>query len=249
MDEVADRNHLQERNGVWYYRRRVPWDLVRSFGSQFVKKSLKTGLIKEAQQRRNILDVQFDAEFADLRKSAGPSSVTRPAAKIVKAGARSPLSREQVQARVSDYISEQVSKFETNLQANPVETTDQKIEILSEREMIVDVLGTPEHGLQHEWVADAFQQLFGDARFAEVTSVHAAELVRRGLLEIARREIAVLSDEFTPGGFDGLFLRSGRTSVTFGQVAEEYLSDEIERARINRRKEQWSIKSEPTSRS
>ena len=56
--------HLQRRNGVYYYRRRIPLYLVIQFGRKFVQVSLHTNNLKEAKKLRTLRDLEWDAKFA-----------------------------------------------------------------------------------------------------------------------------------------------------------------------------------------
>jgi integrase len=239
MKEVPDRNRLELRNGVWQYRRRVPADLGRSFGKPMVRQSLNTGSIKEAQKRRNILDVEYDARFAALRLENAGTETTPSPARITKANTRAPLSREEVKQIIADHVARETAKFERSILARPAEDSEEKAALEWEQAKIIDVLGQPENPLQHELIADTYETLFKGRQFGGVSSTEAAELVRRGLIEIIRHETRILSDDFP------LFAPEPRAGVpptsqtTFGEVAREYLNDEIEKATVNRRRPQW----------
>jgi hypothetical protein len=60
---VSDQRLLR-RNGVYYYRRRVPLHLVEKFGKKVVQASLHTTSLKEAKKRRTLRDLEWDAKFA-----------------------------------------------------------------------------------------------------------------------------------------------------------------------------------------
>ncbi len=66
--EVPSQQHLQRRGKVWYFRRRVPQDLISAVGRETVFESLKTVDLNEAKQRRNVRLCQLDAEWAALRE-------------------------------------------------------------------------------------------------------------------------------------------------------------------------------------
>ncbi|HEX4238036.1 MAG TPA: DUF6538 domain-containing protein, partial [Xanthobacteraceae bacterium] len=60
----VSKQRLQRRNGVYYYRRRVPLQLVAKFGKKFVQVSLQTTSLKEAKKLRTLCDLEWDAKFA-----------------------------------------------------------------------------------------------------------------------------------------------------------------------------------------
>src|SRR3984885_11206377 len=69
MPEVSKPPNIFPRNGVYYYRRRVPRDLVEHLGRREIKKSLKTGSNAEARVRGNLAACDFDRLFAEARKA------------------------------------------------------------------------------------------------------------------------------------------------------------------------------------
>ena len=58
-------------NGVYYFRRRVPSDLVEVVGRERIKKSLKTNSLIKAKARAEKLAVEYEAEWVKLRESKG----------------------------------------------------------------------------------------------------------------------------------------------------------------------------------
>src|ERR1700751_1523367 len=78
--------HLQRRDGVYYYRRRVPLQLVAKFGKTFVQVSLHTSNLKEAKKRRTLCDVEWDAKFdaisSPVNGSGGRTVHTQPLSEI-----------------------------------------------------------------------------------------------------------------------------------------------------------------------
>jgi hypothetical protein len=62
------KNRLQNRNGTWHFRAKVPIDLQEAFGKREEKKSLKTGSRTEARRIANALSLEFDAKIGFLRR-------------------------------------------------------------------------------------------------------------------------------------------------------------------------------------
>ena len=93
--------HLQRRNDVYYYRRRVPLHLVAKFGKKVVQVSLHTTNLKEAKQRRSLCDVEWDARFAAASSPAhgdnGPALQT--------SALTQPLSETELVQLVRDYVA------------------------------------------------------------------------------------------------------------------------------------------------
>ena len=63
--------YLIERDGIWFYNRRVSKDLISEVASSFMRRSHGTSDKSEAQRRRNIENVLADAKFAELRAGSG----------------------------------------------------------------------------------------------------------------------------------------------------------------------------------
>jgi len=51
---VAGNQRLHHRNGVYYYRRRVPHHLVKKIGKEFIQLSLQTTSLMTAKKWRAI---------------------------------------------------------------------------------------------------------------------------------------------------------------------------------------------------
>jgi hypothetical protein len=58
MEKVSSKHHLCRRNGVFYYRRRVPTHLVHTFGKKTIQFSLETSSLSEAKKRRAAEDLK-----------------------------------------------------------------------------------------------------------------------------------------------------------------------------------------------
>lgn len=79
MKQVAETHHLQKRGNFWHYYRRVPKSLVSVIGKSFIKKSLGTQDLKSAKNLRNVLNVRYDAEFAEAENAANtPVASAKP---------------------------------------------------------------------------------------------------------------------------------------------------------------------------
>ncbi|WP_192357672.1 DUF6538 domain-containing protein [Mesorhizobium mediterraneum] len=229
---MSDDRYLWGRNGVFYYRRRMPDHLAPIYGKTFVQ-SLHTKSRAEARKRRNTLNVRFDCEFERLptceQADNGP-----------QAASFKRLSGEEVGRQVADYFSSQFSKFERRYVNDPAETADQLSEIKIDREMRLQSLADPGHPDQQRWVHQTFEQLFADRRFDGLTEAGVAEVVRRGLVSLVRKELAVLRDDIvTETSAPISSMISTSEQVTFGEIARDYLEDERTRATLNKRRRQW----------
>ena len=94
---------LQHRNGVYYYRRRVPLPLVARIGKKVVQVSLHTTNLKEAKKRRTLRDLEWDAKFAACSSPANGGD--GPAVPTTSLG--QPLSESELLQLVRDYVARQ----------------------------------------------------------------------------------------------------------------------------------------------
>src|SRR5262249_49583936 len=92
---------LQRRNGVYYYRRRVPLHLVAEFGKKVVQVSLHTTSLKEAKKRRTLRDLEWDAKFAAC--SSPTNGGHGPVVQTTALG--QPLSEGELLQLVRDYVA------------------------------------------------------------------------------------------------------------------------------------------------
>src|SRR5215831_10089592 len=105
MKTVSGDQRLLRRKGVYYYRRRVPIQLIDKFGRKFVQLSLHTTSFKEAKQLRTVKDLEWDARFdaAGAELSPAPNA---PDSKI----ATSPLSQTELLRLVREYVERKDSE-------------------------------------------------------------------------------------------------------------------------------------------
>ena len=68
------KTHLLRRNGRYYFRVRVPKDLVDILGKKEIKKSLKTSDYKEACKRLPVEQLEADDLFDQARRELSPAS-------------------------------------------------------------------------------------------------------------------------------------------------------------------------------
>lgn len=237
---MADRIHLQRRGTVWHYRRRVPEQLVKAYGKPYVHQSLHTGSIKEAQKLRNCLDVQFDAEFAQT-SAPQPNQAPAKSAPLVlnKKTTGTALGRSQIANRVADYVAAKISGFARWNEVDPIESEAIKNDLEQERQEMMKALSQPGNFHRDEWVSRTFEQLFPNPAFSDVTRDQVAEIVRRGLIEVVKGELAILADQYDRPVSDPLFKELPAQRTTFGEVARDFQERETKNARINNYREQW----------
>ncbi|WP_420418331.1 DUF6538 domain-containing protein [Pacificispira sp.] len=97
-------NRLLNRKGTWYFRAKVPAELVEAFGQREAKKSLRTSDKRVARKRADVLSVQFDAKIDDLRRKLAASASQRVNLRQ--------LSRFQINRMVSTWVEKQIAEIE-----------------------------------------------------------------------------------------------------------------------------------------
>jgi integrase len=230
---VSDQRLLRRKNGVYYYRRRVPLPLVKKFGKKFVQVSLHTNNLKEAKKRRTLRDLEWDAKFAACSSSANGGD--DPAVQTTSLG--KPLSENELLQLVRDYVGrqDQLARQQevTDYPENPAQRADMTIEA----EVESQILTSRDHPQAQQWIYLAGQEALKPAGRSfedpDFPGEALAELVRRGLLELNRRWHARLADDHSRSFFDQLFDPARPAKETFGRIAEHHLRLVEEDAAIN----------------
>lgn len=224
---MSDTYRLQCRNGTWYYHRRVPDHLVVEFGRDVVKVSLGTKSKAEAKKLRTIQDLKWDAQFASFeRQGASPSvpssKVTVPLADIVR-----------------DYVKRMDRKSELAITENGPVNRNELASLVENAEIELGILQNPDDPRQGEWISRAWDRVLKSANVSFEPVGPAREqffaLVRRALLEMTRRRLARATDDFGRVHFDEMFNPSRVPSISFGALADDYLSWKKEIGKVNNR--------------
>ena len=232
---MAETNRLLKRKNVWYYRRRVPLHLVSKAGKKFIQVSLDTTSLVEAKKRRSVLDLEWDARldaFENSDENAVANEVAdKPALALVE------LVRRYVE-RIDHRSAQQL------LKDGPVDLAEQQA-MQMDNELELQALTTPEDTHAAEWVYLAGQRVLKDSDVSVADGLSAsqsAEIVRRGLMEIARRKSARLRDDFSTKHYDHLFDPDRPAEVLFGDLAKQHLAMKLEEAEANSQSTKWTEK-------
>ena len=224
---------LQRRNGVYYYRRRVPLHLVAKFGKKFVQVSLHTNNPKEAKKLRTLRDLEWDAKFAACSSPAnggdGPAVPTTALAQ--------PLSESDLRQLVRDYVARRDQLARKREVTDYPENPAQRAEMTIEAEVESQILTSRDDPQTQQWIYVTGQEALKAAGRSfedpDIPGEALAELIRRALLELTRRRRARLAEDHSRSFFDQLFDPSRAAKETFGKIAEQYLQLVEEDAAIN----------------
>lgn len=212
--------HLHRRRAVYYYRRKVPLDLVETFGRREVSRSLRTKERAEALRKVALEDVRWNEEFDAARRklrAKRATSLTDAEARqlVIKWFWRdeqtgwgvntSNRSREEILLEAGEDISHMADPDDPGTLAVVQREADV---ILAEAHVALDKGG------------DAYRSF--------------VELLRRAMLERARRRRAGLVDDHA-ATYDPMFQeqRAGTPEpsssepnpVSFGEMVDRYMSD------------------------
>jgi hypothetical protein len=223
MGQVSKTIHLTRRGAVYYYYRRVPDFVSAAIGETVIKYSLKTHDVKQARALAEIEDVKWSAKFDAI---ANGGAVTPRAAATTATVDAIDL--------VRDYVARTDRRAQQRADQNPPRSRRQLHEMKADAEIGIQILRDPGDPRGSEWATATANKLLrpeGDAPYRIDDEVE--QLARRALLELSRRKIARLDDDFTRPFFDHLFNPVAAKPVTFGELADQYLRQELEAAQIN----------------
>lgn len=79
MEDLSEYTNLHRRKGRYYFRVRVPLDLVSAIGEKEIKKSLCTADLSEARHKLPIEQLKADELFSKTRRNNLKPSSENPA--------------------------------------------------------------------------------------------------------------------------------------------------------------------------
>lgn len=130
MKAISSTQHLLHRDGVYYYRRRVPEPLVSTVGKKVVQYSLGTTILAEAKKRRDAENLKwttrFEALASDSQSVADAVSGTGPV---------QVLSEAEAVRLVQQYVEHSDAKNRQRLMADPPETEAERAAMKQDAEM------------------------------------------------------------------------------------------------------------------
>jgi hypothetical protein len=236
MKTVSANNHLLRRNGVYYYRRRVPAQLVSALGRKFVQLSLNTTSLQQAKKLRTVKDLEWDAQFEAAEKKSAPAKTGSNSAQAVTKSAA--LFEREVVELVRDYVERMDERFRGRLADDPPESEQVKAEMQIDKELDIQILRNRDDLQADMWVSKTGQEILQWSIHDPVPQAF-WEIVRRALLELDRRSLARLQDDHQTAFFDHLFNPARPTETKFGELADQFLQHVDEEAAANRMSRKW----------
>lgn len=230
---MPKKHNLTNRDGVWYYRRRVPKGLEKAIGKKVIQFSLKTKDFEEAAKLRNYHDFQFDDQFEQAK--------TQPLEPIQTDSA---LSRDEALRIVRDYVQKTDLKFQKREAKRGVISEDIKRDIELELGISESTFAdlSSEEAQLHVGAAGHKLLAANDIKLDLNDPVRNEffEFVRHALLEIYRRAQARHNQDFSHSHFDHLFAPQSEYSIkptsdtALSKVCDEYLEDYERKAKVKK---------------
>lgn len=224
MSDVSKAQGLFKPKGinVFYYRRRVPLDLVALVGKRELKQSLKTSDIKEAKSARNRLAAEWDDYFRRLRTASGVAIDRSPRRSAE-------LSLLEIDSAIERYVETCSVQQERDLtQADWRDETEREDRIVETYRAIAHYENPGADATRMD-IASLERMIFGDAGVRRsLTSAERErieELLRRAMLEIERRALALLKNRFDIPAFDERFRASSGRIMALRDLSKQYLAD------------------------
>lgn len=188
---------LLKRADSYYYYRRVPKHLASEVGKPVIKLSLGTSNLKKASQLRSLKDIEWDEKFRSIEKKLA-SNEELPC-----------MTRTLALEKVRSFVQKRDEKWAKSLSNDPPYSADQRTEMLIEALEDEQSLMEKDQPDGQRTIWHAYQEITSGIAYKfdhkEISETEFVEIIRRGLLEITRREIARLKDDFAKVSFDNLF--------------------------------------------
>ncbi len=149
---------------------------------------------------------------------------------------------------MQEYVEQADKRAKERLASDLPDSEDQKTEIITDIGMHQQILQNRDDPRADEFIYDVGQEILGKAGLSvadsQVPYSAFAEFVRRGLLELDRRNLARLNDDHSEPFFDQQFNPVRAPDRTFGEIADQYLQLTKEDATANQTSQKWVNKQE-----
>lgn len=205
---------LVQRQGTWYYRRRVPRHLAATFG-KVVQFSLGTKDLKAAKQRRTVAELEWDARFA--------TEEDRLAQADAPAQEGEPLPTSTAVELIRTYVERMDRRTTERLLAKAPATQAERRSMVEDADYGLQMLRNLDDPRGAERVFVTGQKVLTEAGTPSPTDTAFDELVRRCLIELDRRKLARLTDDPGRGYHDPLFDPARPPDMAFCELTEQYL--------------------------
>jgi integrase len=230
---MGRKNHLFLRDGVYYYRRRVPDRIAARIGQRMIQFSLRTSDKALAYKRREIEDVKCSGLFAKATADLDSELFASDDPSTPKLNALSP--NQAVRLAWNYFMRMDAKSADSFKNDGPISDSErEELKLNAEFEIqSIDSLDDPNASQAASWAA---QKLLAEEKIPASNSddidAEFIALIKRAAREIARRRLARLDSGFSPT-FDTLFDPNNPPCPTVAELAKELLQEKREDAKIN----------------
>jgi Domain of unknown function (DUF6538) len=208
MSKMPSTYRLLNRKGVWYYRRRVPPELVERMGMEVVSLSLGTKDLKEAQKQRELKDLEWSARFEQL--AALPSMNGSQSGKM-------PITGHEAEKLIRAYLEKSIRTFTRRYEDDPPKDIAERQEMAKQIDIDATILTSVGDPQNDELVAVSLDRVLRGYAVDPSIEPELASFHRRALLEIQRRKLDTLNSRFDRPYIDPLFAPDHKPELTFGE--------------------------------
>lgn len=225
---MSDNHHLLRRDGRYYYRRRVPEDVVAGVGLRVIKFSLHTSDKGKAKQARAVADVEWDARFEAVRVSQAKPVIRRETE--TRAGV---AETAMIVQRVRDFVERRSAIVTARLAADGPADEAERHDLIADAGIGLQALRNLDDPNGAAWVDEVARKIAAENNL--VSNAKLDGYVRRALMEVQNRKLAALQSRHDLLFFDQLFDPRGQPDVTFAEIADQYATEQRATAAANDR--------------
>jgi integrase len=220
------------RKNRWLYSRRVPTELIPVLGYQVIRRSLSTADKAVAMKRRSALDATVEAMFDEARKTldsqVGLGSLKGPKIKSLSRSEARNAPIEIITQHVRQMVAADVARASKSYLLDPPENAEEHAEMLQGIDETASILRNRNDQRGLEWISkwtDRILAVTGLIDNPKVDQAMAAEIVKRGLLEVELQKLDLARGNYSATHYDPLFDPKRQDQTDFGSLCEMYLAD------------------------
>lgn len=234
MDEMAKPRGLVLRDRIFYYRKRIPRDLVERYGKSEVWVSLDTDNFELSVGRYHEEAAKLEAEFNAIRHRRSlfnephSHSISVNALKVTEEEAIA-VARALVVQRLSGIENENSSR---RRQPNKQELTDYEVELSGDIGRLLDPNNDEGNQFVQSAAKHAYKNYGYDFNVLNDNNRRPLELIRRALIAVYRIEMARLGGDYSDNPRDTLFHdleKDDALELRKGERFEETVSSAMEK--------------------
>lgn len=220
--------HLIVRNGIYYYKRRVPADARKAFGGEMYQVSLETRSLNQAEGKRALQDIMFLQRVDAARSNEQPTPMqTSTSTGVLEA---------EIRSRVRQFVGMRDTK--ANEEFVSCASEEERSDAIENIEVELDCLTSIDDPFGQQLISNAYATATGLTQ----TDPKAADLVQRSLVEIRNRKLERIRNGYSRPYFDPLFGPPLEHQTTFKEIADQYLKYDADDAQANKRRPHTSEK-------